>query len=596
MSTLLLFISFFSTSCSLQKKLSRKTSKIELTKKIIAENSTEVKGALIEDFELLDNDRVYFNAIKQYIVSNYDSAYEGFKYFQKLDTSNAASYFYLAQLEAQSNYLKATLENAHKATLLEPMNKWYQSFYANILTFAEKYDSAANIYFTLGTRNEEERNQSFTAASRLYFRSGETPKAIASIDSILVRDATNEEALLLKQEILLKERDYEEAIEVTKELLNFYPLSPEYYIQLAEIYDIDKDPVKSEATIKILEKKFKGNKDVASYIFGYYLKRRNIDEVAKAMDEYVDAAELNKEKSLKIIGQIGEYMSYNRNDTLVLDYLSELTDSISKNKPNNLIAKQLAASLKLYSSKPDDGVVIYKQLTETYPKNYSIWFPLIEYYNYQNETDSSLKYLNKMEKYFPDSLDIPMNKMFIAHEANNFEEALKYGLKGLDLAQKQKQKQSELMFYNSIAHYYYELKRNKESDSVYEAILVRDPSNIMALNNYAYFLSERGEKLEYALNLSKKTLEEDFNNPNNLDTYGWILYKLGRYEEAKVYVTKAIEASGDNISYVVLEHFADIEFRLGNKDNALKLWKIIDKDGKGSQFLKQKIKDKKIYE
>ncbi|HRP90136.1 MAG TPA: tetratricopeptide repeat protein [Edaphocola sp.] len=573
-----------------------KKKKIEILNSVKSETSLETKGQVLEGYKLQDNDRVYFNALKHNILMHYDSAHSGFKYYQSLDSSEAASYYYLAQIEARGNYLNATLKNALKASVLGPQNKWYQSLYANVLAFAAKYDSAANIYFNLGSTNLDERNKSFMASSKLYSRAGEFDKALSALDSILVIDNHNEDAILSKQEIYLKQSQLDKAIEVTQYLVEAYPLSPEYQIQLAEIYDLDKEPIQSELTINKLDSLFKGNKDVSSYIFGYYLKRRNIDEVAKALNEYVDVVALNDEKNLKIISQIGEYLSYNRKDTLVLDYLSEITDSIVIKKPNNLIAKQLSASLKLYSSNPDKGVAQFKQLIKDSPKTYSIWFPLIDYYNYRGNIDSSLNILNLMGNYFPDSLEIPMNKMFIAQEKKDYQEALDLGYKGLDLAQKQKQKENEMIFFNSIASFYYELKNYVKSDSVFEALLVRDPENIMALNNFAYFLSERGVRLEYALNLSKKTLEDDYNNPNNLDTYGWILYKLGRYQEAKEYLAKAIEISRENVSYVILEHYADIEFRLGNKSIALKIWKLIDKDGKGSAFLKQKIKHKKIYE
>jgi len=71
---------------------------------------------------------------------------------------------------------------------------------------------------------------------------------------------------------------------------------------------------------------------------------------------------------------------------------------------------------------------------------------------------------------------------------------------------------------------------------------------------------------------------------------------MKRYEEAKVYIEKAITNAGNDVTAVVLEHYADIEFQLGHVDNALKIWKAIDEAGQGSALLKKKIKDKKLYE
>jgi len=61
----------------------------------------------------------------------------------------------------------------------------------------------------------------------------------------------------------------------------------------------------------------------------------------------------------------------------------------------------------------------------------------------------------------------------------------------------------------------------------------------MAMNNLAYILSERAQDLEFALNLADRALEKEPDQHNLLDTKGWILYKLGRLQEALQFVSKA---------------------------------------------------------
>lgn len=595
---LAIFISTFFWSCGATKtKLENKTKFVNLQSAVKSNYANEIVGAKIQGYELQDNDRIYFNALRSYLTGNTDTAFVSFNYYRSLDSTNASTYYYLAQIKGSHNYLKETLKDAQKAVDLDPENKWMQAFFAGLLAFSEQYDSAANIFIRIGNKHVPDRDNSFMAASRLFQKAGKPDKAIAVLDTLLSFHNPNDENILMeKQAVYLKAGKFEDAVTITKQLANAYPLSPEYLVQLAEIYELDNQPVWSAEVVQQLAEKFPKNEDVNSYIFGYYLKKRNVDEVAKTLNTYVDAAESNKEKELTILTQIGAYMSGNRGDTSVLTYLSELSEKIVKEKPNNLSAKRLLASLNLYGGKEKEGVEMYNQLIHQYPKNYALWLPLVEHYIYSRKEDTALQYLNKMTTYFPDSTDIQMNKMFIAQNKTKFKDALKYAQIGLDLAQKQKAKDKEMAFFNSIAHLYDELNMYKESDSAYDALLAKDPENIMALNNYAYFLSERGERLEFALNLSKKTLEANFTDPNNLDTYGWILYKMGRYEEAKVYLEKAVAVAGENVSVVVLEHYADVEFRLGNIDNAMKIWKALDKAGEGSKFLKQKIKEKRIYE
>ena len=80
-----------------------------------------------------------------------------------------------------------------------------------------------------------------------------------------------------------------------------------------------------------------------------------------------------------------------------------------------------------------------------------------------------------------------------------------------------------------------------------------------------------------------------------MDTYGWILYQKGDYEEAKKWIEKAL-MNGSDTNSVILEHYGDILFRLGDKEKAFKFWNEARQKGKGSDFLDKKIADKNLYE
>lgn len=569
-----------------------------LDREATALNEPETKGKIIDGYALQNNDRVYFNAIRNYVQGKFDTAFVTLNYYNKLDSTNAAAYYYLASLKGRANFLKPTLTDAGKAASLAPDNKWIQAFYANILAFDESYDKSAQIFSDLAAKNPADRAQYYIAAAKMYSRSKNYTAALKVLDTLqLTRPPDDEDILMEKQNIYMTSKDLPNAIKVTQQLADAYPLSPEYLIQLNEIYEIQGNTEQSLATIKLLQDRFPYNDDITSYTFGYYLKKRNMEMVTESLNEYIDAAEKNQEKDLSILSQIGSYISNNPKDTAVLTFMAELTEKITVQKPNNFTAKRLLASLNLFSHKGALGLQQSEALIKDRPNNYALWTPILSYYlYYTNDQNATLKFLDRMEAHFPDSIDIPMNKMFIYRGQNKVDTALRYAFKGLDLSQKQKAAEREIIFYNSIAEYYNELKQYQKSDSVFEDLLKKAPDNIMALNNYAYYLSERGERLEYALNLSKKTLEQEYDEPNYLDTYGWILYKMKRYEEAKVYIEKAITNAGNDVTAVVLEHYADIEFQLGHVDNALKIWKAIDEAGQGSALLKKKIKDKKLYE
>jgi len=152
-----------------------------------------------------------------------------------------------------------------------------------------------------------------------------------------------------------------------------------------------------------------------------------------------------------------------------------------------------------------------------------------------------------------------------------------------------------VQFYTYLGDTYNRKKEYRLSDENFEKALKLDPENSFVLNNYAYYLSLRNENLDKAESMSAKSIKLDPGNAANMDTYGWVLYKLGRYAEAAEWVQKAIDASS-SADPDVLEHLGDIYYKLGDKDKALLNWQNALKQGKGSDFLEQKVKDKKLYE
>ena len=150
-------------------------------------------------------------------------------------------------------------------------------------------------------------------------------------------------------------------------------------------------------------------------------------------------------------------------------------------------------------------------------------------------------------------------------------------------------------FYTYLGDAYNRLKNNRLSDESYEKALKLDPENSYVLNNYAYYLSLRNENLAKAETMSAKSVKLDAGNAANMDTYGWVLYKLGRYAEAAQWVEKAIAAT-PSPDADLLEHIGDIYFKLGDINKAVLNWQNALNVGPGSEFLEKKIKDRKLYE
>ncbi|MGB6123229.1 MAG: tetratricopeptide repeat protein, partial [Bacteroidota bacterium] len=121
----------------------------------------------------------------------------------------------------------------------------------------------------------------------------------------------------------------------------------------------------------------------------------------------------------------------------------------------------------------------------------------------------------------------------------------------------------------------------------YDLAIGIEPENDLVLNNYGYSLAERGVRLDKALEMAKKAIKAQPENPSYLDTIGWIYFQLGRYREAERFVREAIEKGEDNA--VVYEHLGDIYFKLNQQERALEHWNMALELDEGNTALREKI-------
>ena len=129
----------------------------------------------------------------------------------------------------------------------------------------------------------------------------------------------------------------------------------------------------------------------------------------------------------------------------------------------------------------------------------------------------------------------------------------------------------------------------------YEMAIDYNPANLMAMNNYAYFLAESNRELDKAEKLSALTVKYEPENPTYLDTYAWIYFKKGEYSLALTYIRSAINYSKNEESAELLEHFGDILFMNGFHEEAIPQWERAFELNPESELLQKKVKHKTFF-
>jgi len=97
-----------------------------------------------------------------------------------------------------------------------------------------------------------------------------------------------------------------------------------------------------------------------------------------------------------------------------------------------------------------------------------------------------------------------------------------------------------------------------------------DSNNAIALNALGYSILEHSDQIEEAYKLIKQAFTLNPNDPATIDSMGWVLFKLGQPKAALIHLKKAMAIMPDP---EIIAHVGEVEWSLGNRNAALKIWR-----------------------
>jgi tetratricopeptide (TPR) repeat protein len=122
--------------------------------------------------------------------------------------------------------------------------------------------------------------------------------------------------------------------------------------------------------------------------------------------------------------------------------------------------------------------------------------------------------------------------------------------------------------------------RDRHAEKIYRQLLSDHPDSVIALNNLASILGQRGQYSE-ALPLARRATTLVNNNAQLLDTLGWILHQQGASQEALATLSRAVELDPDVA--IIHYHLGAVLDDSGQKTGAQRaLRKAISLDANGS--------------
>ncbi len=118
------------------------------------------------------------------------------------------------------------------------------------------------------------------------------------------------------------------------------------------------------------------------------------------------------------------------------------------------------------------------------------------------------------------------------------------------------------------------------------------PDQAYVINYLAYSWIEKGVKINESLEMLKKANKLKSNDPYIIDSLGWALFKLKRYEEAKKYLQLALKLMPADP--IVNDHFGDALWKNGKEIQARYYWNYVLSLENTDNDLKKLIKKKLI--
>ncbi|MFA8342241.1 MAG: tetratricopeptide repeat protein [Rhodothermaceae bacterium] len=590
----LLVFSLFLFSCA-SKEIVKKTSTRDIKKEV---SKTSIDKA----------SEHFINGNIAEMRGDYKQAINEYKQALKFDPG-AGIHYALAKSHFITGERILALKHSKKSVDFEPDNIEYNNLLGTIYKKVNLPDSAVTVYNHIIKLDSANVKALYNLG--MLYGTDKPLEALETYNKIL--DLTGPEWSVLVKIADLNERmgRIDETISTMQELLKLNPEN--LYLQkiLIETYIKKKDFAKAEAMldealqtypddVHLIE--FKGNIFIQNnkWIEGAeeYLKILHKKEVVFPVKVGICASYLNKsisdstvlpvaKKMLEVVDQdttsweikfyLGGVSLAEKKDSIAIDYYK---DSFKLAEWNVQILTRLAGLL-FDNQRYDESIEILSKAINNFPDDFVLNLILGLSYTSNEDNENAVKYLEKAVKLNSTDITALMAYGFNLDRVDKDDEAIKYLSKALEIDPENVQVLSNLgLIYENREVY-------EKSDSLYQKALAIDSTNVLVLNNYAYSLSERGIRLKEAEQMSRQALDAEPESASYLDTYGWIMFKMGNLEKALEYVLKAYEK--DEEDPALLEHLGDIYLKMDDKTKALEYWEKALKFDEDNEEIKNKI-------
>ncbi len=517
------------------------------------------------------------------------------------DSNYAPAYYQLAVNRLETDPEKA-VEWARRARQLDTTNKWYHRFFGQALLTARKYAEALDVYQQLCKVDPKEPNN-YRILAALYELHKKPYMALITLDSAEIRFGRIPVLSAMKRQLLVATHQTDKAIKEAQSIVAEAPYEQQHHVALADLYAIaGKDSlakVEYDAAWKIDSTSL----EVQMALEAFYGNKKEYHSLLEITRKLFLSEKLPVEEKIRRFEHLTASTSFYRQYYL---QLNGLISTLAIRYPQNKQVVKLYAKHLIASGELEQALALYKAQTTATPPEEEYFHEIINIESYLQRPDSVARYVGRALQLFPDRPDFHISKGNILHYTKRYDEAVVTYKQSLQFADTDSLRS---IIWNLIGDaYQYQKEKVQKADSLakpsvrkkraqkaakacydaYERSLHYNKDNVSTLNNYAYFLALDSMELEKALVMSSRVVELTGSNPTYLDTHAWVLFKLGRTDEAKRIMQQAIALDGQK-STELLVHYGDILYALKEYFLAETYWRKALEKGYDSQAIVRRI-------
>lgn len=459
---------------------------------------------------------------------------------------------------------KNAIEYSERAYMSDTTNRYYLEDYGEALVRGGEYHKAVKVFEKIVSRSTEPNHYRILAL--LLDNNRRTTEALAVLDTAELRFGRIPQLGRMRQYFLLKtgqtlaaEADAQKAVEEA-------PYLAENHIALAEIYAnmhqdslalvsfqraIAIDSLATEPWLALAE---------------YHQKRGNKGQYLTMLERIFG----NEQLPLK--GKIKEWKSLANDRNTYRKFYPQYDALIKRlyiHYPDSKEVAVLYAQHLIASGAIDRALTLCKQLINYQKPAIEDFTRIIEIENHLNRPDSVRHYTDLALTAFPHNTDLLHMRGALALQRKEYDDAIVLYNEALKHADNDTLRSSLWGAIGDVEHQRNDMKRCYKA---YDKALRLFADNALVLNNYAYFLSLDNRDLERALTMITRALALAESNSTYLDTMAWVLYRLGRYAEAKKYMQQALSLDRANSAELAM-HYGDILHALGEEFMAKTYWR-----------------------